>query len=291
MAEDPPNEKGPEPALDKDSVEWRRGRGQQRQPEEATRDSPRDSGDGLEYDDDDDFELDQAYADPNRMTLGMRLGYFLLLMVIAGMVGYLILIILYPEQFGTRDWIGAKSTKERTSQEEKAAAALKGFQLGGIHLGISPEEARRIYPSMRLEPAPYNRQTGYFLHHNGQYQVSFRNPERGGRAFRVKSEHTYPKVSYLELLTELSGKYGKPVKSGCGAVDEAIAIQCTLRWKMKGVLIEALIRTAVPESGQDAQTLLAVTATDTRLDSAFIGLKGEKGKKKVRKKLPPLMPK
>ena len=46
------------------------------------------------------------------------------------------------------------------------------------------------YDRMRLEPAPYRRQTGYFLHHDGQYQVSFRSPERGGRAFRIKSEHT-----------------------------------------------------------------------------------------------------
>ena len=78
-------------------------------------------------------------------------------------------------------------------------------------------------------------------------------------------------VSYLELLTELSGNFGKSAESGCRAEDEIIAIQCTLRWEMKGVLIEALIRAAVPEGGQDAQTLLA--ATDTRPDSAFIGLK------------------
>ena len=86
-------------------------------------------------------------------------------------------------------------------------------------------------------------------------------------------------------MTELSRKYGKPAESGCRAEDEIIAIQCTLRWEMKGVLIEALIRTAVPEGGLDAQTLLAVTAT--RPDSAFIGLK----EKKIRKKLPSLMPK
>ena len=106
-------------------------------------------------------------------------------MVIAGMVGYLILIVLYPEQFAARDWNDTTATKE-----DEAAAALKGFKLGGIHLGISAEEAGRVYPSMRLEPAPYRRQTGYFLHHDGQYQVSFRSPERGGRAFRIKSEHT-----------------------------------------------------------------------------------------------------
>ena len=92
-------------------------------------------------------------------------------------------------------------------------------------------------------------------------------------------------VSYLELLTELSGNFGKSAESGCRAEDEIIAIQCTLRWEMKGVLIEALIRTAVPEGGLDAQTLLAVTAA--RPDSAFIGLK----EKKISKKLPSLMPK
>ena len=106
-------------------------------------------------------------------------------MVIAGMVGYLILIVLYPEQFAARDWNDATATKE-----DEAAAALKRFKLGGIHLGIFAEEAGRVYPSMRLEPAPYRRQTGYFLHHDGQYQVSFRSPEHGGRAFRIKSEHT-----------------------------------------------------------------------------------------------------
>ena len=56
---------------------------------------------------------------------------------------------------------------------------------------------------------------------------------------------------------------------------------------MKGVLIEVLIRTAVPEGGLVAETLLAVTVTDIRPDSAFIGLK----EKKIRKKLPPLVPK
>ena len=49
---------------------------------------------------------------------------------------------------------------------------------------------------------------------------------------------------------------------------------------MKGVLIEVLIRTAVPEGGLDAQTLLALTATDTRPDSAFTGIKENKDKEK-----------
>ena len=99
MADDPPIEKVPEPARDNATYERRKARQQQRQAEEAARDS----SDRLENDADGDLDLDQAYADPPRMTPTMRLLYFLLLMVIAGMVGYLILIVLYPEQFAARD--------------------------------------------------------------------------------------------------------------------------------------------------------------------------------------------
>ena len=99
MADDTPIEKVPEPARDNAAYERRKARQQQHQAEEAARDS----SDRLENDADGDLDLDQAYADPHRMTPTMRLLYFLLLMVIAGMVGYLILIVLYPEQFAARD--------------------------------------------------------------------------------------------------------------------------------------------------------------------------------------------
>ena len=116
MADDPLIEKVPEPARDNAAYERRKARQQQHQAEEAARDSPRDSSDRLENDADGDLDLDQAYDDPHRMTPTMRLLYFFLLMVIAGMVGYLILIVLYSEQFAARDWIDATATKERPPQ-------------------------------------------------------------------------------------------------------------------------------------------------------------------------------
>ena len=103
MADDPLIEKVLEPARDNAAYERRKARQQQHQAEEAARDSPRDSSDRLENDADGDLDLDQAYPDPHRMTPTIRLLYFLLLMVIAGMVGYLILIVLYPKQFTARD--------------------------------------------------------------------------------------------------------------------------------------------------------------------------------------------
>ena len=62
MADDPPIEKVPEPARDNATYERRKARQQQRQAEEAARDSS-------------DLHLDQAYADPHRMTPTMRLLY------------------------------------------------------------------------------------------------------------------------------------------------------------------------------------------------------------------------
>ena len=223
-------------------------------------------------DDDDDLDL-ESFDDINKMTLGMRVIYVLTLMGMAAMVGYLILLVMFPEQFSTKDWIGATSD---IKTETNAQARLKGFQLGGVDLGMTTDEARRVYPSLRLETAPNGEQTGFFRHHDGDYQVFFRGSDRGGGAYRIQSLHYFPRVSYLELLTEVTGRYGKPTGSDCGAPADTIAILCRLHWKFKGVKLDAEIRTSVSESGTEARTTLRVTATDTRLDIAPAKLEKKK---------------
>jgi hypothetical protein len=238
----------------------------------AVRRSPREAPDDIEDIDDDDLELG-SFDDLNKMTLGMRVVSFLTLLGAAAMVGYLVLLVLYPERFSPQDWIGASSEKQA-----EALARLKGFQLGGAYLGMTPDEARRVYPSLRLEAAPNGEQRGFFRHHEGEYRVFFRDSDWGGRAYRIQSLHYFPRVSYLELLTEVTGRYGKPTGSDCGTPADTIAILCRLHWKMKGVKLNAEIRTSVSASGNEARTSLRVTATDTRRDLA----PAKAGKKKKR---------
>ena len=229
------------------------------------------------------FDIDPAYG---KMTLGMRIMYFLMLMGVAFLVGYLILSILYPDQFSPRDWIG--SAKPGSEAEQ---VRLRGFQLGGVYLGVIPGEVRRVYPSLRLEPntnaGPEDKahQFGLFLHHDGEYQISFHGPKRGNRVFKVRSLHAYPKVSYLELLTELSGRYGKPGKSDCQASETGIGIQCVLHWRTKDTLLTAQINTIAPNDGGDAKTTLEVMAKDIRPDHFFARVKT-----KTRRELPDFSP-
>jgi hypothetical protein len=213
--------------------------------------------------DDDDLDLEASTDDINKMTIGMRVVSFLTFLGMAAMVGYLILLVLYPERFGAPDWIG-------TSTEKPASALARpmGFQLGNVTLGLTTDEVLRVYPSLRLEAAPNGEQTGLFRHHEGDYQVFFREPDRGGRAYRIQSLHYFPRASYLELLTEVSGRYGKPTGSDCGTPGDTFAILCRLHWKMKGVRLNVEIRTSVSESGNEARTSLRVTATDIRRDIA-----------------------
>ena len=256
-----------------------------RKPPEAPR-AAQDSD--LDPDLDDDLELDGFGIDPlyGKMTLGMRLAYFLMLVGVVAMVGYLILIILFPDQFALRDWIGSAAPETGSEQ-----VRLKGFQLGGVYLGVTPDEVRRDYPSLRLEPNPnagLNEKTyqfGYFFHHEGEYQISFLGPKRGNRVFEVQSLHTYQKVSYLELLTELSGRYGKPGKSECQASETNIGIQCILYWRTKDTLLNAQINTIAPKDGGEAKTTLQVTAKDIRPDHFFARVKT-----KTRQKLPDFSP-
>lgn len=226
-----------------------------------------------DFEDEPDFH--EAFGDPNKMTLTMRVSFTLLLLGVAGMVAYLALVILYPDQFASRQWIGATADK-RMDKVAGVQALTRGFELGGIHLGIPPSEARRRYPSLRLEPDPGGGQKGFFLHHDGEYQVSFKGLEQGERAYRIQSRHEFAKISYLELLAELSGRYGQPAGSGCRAAEKAVAMQCNLFWKMEGVRLTAEIKTSVSESGDGARTLLTVIATDVRPGRLFQGL----GKKK-----------
>ncbi len=240
----------------------------------AVRRPRREAPAGIKDFDDDDDDLDlESFDDINKMTLGMRVVSFLTLLGVAGMVGYLILLVLYPERFSPQDWIGASSEKQAGS-----LVTLKGFQLGNVTLGMTADEVRRVYPSLRLEAAPNGEPTGLFRHHEGDYQVFFRDSDRGGRAYRIQSLHYFPRVSYLELLTEITGRYGKPTGSDCGTPADTIAILCRLHWKMKGVRLNVEIRTSVSESGNEARTSLRVTATDTRRDIA----PAKPGKKKKR---------
>jgi len=221
---------------------------------------------------DDDLMDDALPSDPNRMTLGMRVFFVVLMLAVAGMITYLVLNILYPEQFAKPSWIGAKSTKESGSGGG-GAAMPKGFQVGGIAMGMTPAEAKAVYPDIRFEPAPGGGTTGVFRHHDGEYRVTFHAPDHRERAYRISSRHVYPKVSYVDLLSQMSGKYGRPEATSCGAEEGTIAIRCALQWTLVDAALDAQIRTAAPAGGadatKDAVTTLTVTAVDLRPDVMF----------------------
>ena len=239
--------------------------------------------DETDLDDDlDDYDIGPAY---DEMTLPIRLAYYLFLLSIPVLIGYLILLIMFPDEFAPRNWVSeARLEKEGTIQ-------LKGFQLGGIYLGSTPGEARRVYPLLRLEANPNAGVTdqiahyGYFTHHGGEYRISFLGPKKGSRAFKVRSTHAYSKVSYLELLEELSGRYGKPGEADCQASEKTIGIQCALYWRMADALVNAQIKTTAPKGDGEAMTTLVVTAKDTRPDHFFASRKP-----KIRKPLLDLTP-
>ncbi|MDA1091352.1 MAG: hypothetical protein O3A85_13700 [Proteobacteria bacterium] len=60
----------------------------------------------------------------------MRVAFTLLLISIGAMILYLVLLILYPDQFPAKDWIGATADKKIYSGAENPAWA-RGFELGG----------------------------------------------------------------------------------------------------------------------------------------------------------------
>lgn len=298
MADIPPGDDTvPEPAGARKPGQAKKPPGKDQAPAPDPIDDDGDSQGG-DSDDLDDFEFEGDYG---KTTALMKFGYVILLAGMAFMIGYLVLIVIYPDRFATQDWIGGKSKKKEAVSIEVDLTLIKSFQIGGLRLGYTPEEARRAFPSIRLTatpsfgPSDRGAQIGYYRHHDGDYQAFFRGPEKGNRLFKVESRHTYSEISYLELLTELSGRYGKPQKSDCGPLEGEIGIRCELYWRMSETLLKARILTAAPKGGGDSVTELFVQARDTRPNLYFFRLKAqqeartEKGPKK-KKSLKDLRP-
>jgi hypothetical protein len=216
----------------------------------------------------DDLDFEETFGDPSGMTLGMKIATTLMILVAVVMVVYLVLLVLYPERYGPEDWIGAKAPKQ-AGAKAPSLEALKGFELGGIQLGLPADEAFKVYPSMQFTPNPKGGRIGAYQYHEGQFQVFFHGLEKSGRAYRIESRHVFTKISYLELLTELSQRYGQPSKSECGAGDEIIAIECHLVWTYPTFGLSANIKTTVSDDGSRASTALRVIAIDIRPDSFF----------------------
>jgi len=241
-------------------------------------------------DDLDDFLLESAYG---KISIWMRLGYFLLVVGIAAMVGYLVLLVVFPEKFSSQDWIGEKSQNKKTGTSIAVdLTLLKSFKIGGLRMSFTPEEAQRTFPSLTLTanpnfgPSDHVAQFGHYRHHDGDYQVFFHGPKQGNRLFKVESRHVYSKISYLELLTELNGRYGKPQKSVCGAQEKGIGISCELYWRMSETLVSAKILTTAPKGGGPSVTELFIQARDIRTNIYFSRLKNqlEDRVKEVKKK-------
>lgn len=224
-----------------------------------------DPDEDLKYSDDPAFE--ETFGDPSGMTLGMKAITTLLIIAIIVMVGYLVLLVLYPEQYGSDKWIGEGVAKKVAGTE--SGAPLKGFELGGIHLGLPADEAVKVYPSLGFTPHPEGGRIGTYRHHEGDYRVLFHGLEKNTRAWRIESRHVFTKISYLELLGELSQRYGQPTRSGCGAEEKIISIECKLFWQYPAVSLTAQIKTTVSDDGNQASTALVVTAIDLRPDSFF----------------------
>ena len=252
---------------------------------------PRPAPEPIDADRDDDFDdLDDFNIGPV-MTVWMRLGYVIMLLGVAAIVIYLVLIILYPDQFATPDWIGEKSPKKNGKASiEVDLTQIKSFKIGGLHLGDSLDVVRRTFPSISLQanpnfgPSDHVAQIGRYRHHEGDHQAFFRGPKQGNRLFKVETRHTYAKISYLELLGELSGRYGKPQKSTCGAQEKEIGIRCELYWRMSETLVKAIILTTAPRGGGAAVTELFVQARDIRPDTYFSRLKAQQKKPAKKKK-------
>ena len=216
----------------------------------------------------DDLAFEETFGAPAGATAVTKMISTLVVLAVIAMVGYLVLLVIYPDEFGSENWIGVAAVKKPGTSGE-AEILLRGFELGGIQLGTPADKVHKLYPEMRFTPHPKGGRIGTFLHHEGEYRVFFHGLEKNVRSWRIESRHVYTKISYLELLSELSQRYGQPTGSDCDAGVQVIAIECDLVWSYPAFNLSAQIKTTVSEDANQASTSLGIIAIDLRPDKVF----------------------
>ena len=93
---------------------------------------------------------------------------------------------------------------------------IPAFRLSGIELGMTPIEVGSVYPSISMSGPPTARQTGRIRIGNGDYSISFMEPEAGRKSYRIHYTEIFSDFTEREVLERLSKKFGPPEVNQCG---------------------------------------------------------------------------
>ncbi len=104
------------------------------------------------------------------------------------------------------------------------------LHLGGVTLGMTPADVRRLHPNLALTAADTGESRGTFVFHGVAYTVWFLGRDGGEKAFRIRADETFPTFTEADFQARFAEIFGRPVTSECTRSTLSGVDKCRFRW-------------------------------------------------------------
>ena len=150
---------------------------------------------------------------------------------------------------------------------------IKGFNLAGISMGMTPNMIRVIHPKLTVLPGNELSFRGQFVDRYTPYAVWFAKTDKQPRAYRIRYHRRYHTSDENEALNIFGRKLGRPLSTSCMRSRLAASAKtCVFKWLRKGVEV-IMVSKLIYFVNADPRTYVSITATDIQIASKLKRLK------------------
>lgn len=104
------------------------------------------------------------------------------------------------------------------------------LHLGGVTLGMTPADIRRLHPNLALTAAATGESLGTFVFRGVAYTVWFLGRDGGEKAFRIRADETFPTFTEAHFQARFAEIFGRPATSECTRSTVSGVDECRFRW-------------------------------------------------------------
>ena len=142
----------------------------------------------------------------------------------------------------------------------------KGFQIGGVTLGMTPAMIGRLHSNLEVSTGENGEKKGSYASGGAFYNLKFIGTAGDYKAYRLRYDQAFSTIPQTEILDSISRKHGNPATSDCVRSIAKPATRCHFRWWPDGgVVLDVYIAEIDGLSGQ-TRTEVSVLAVDMNLE-------------------------
>ncbi len=142
----------------------------------------------------------------------------------------------------------------------------KGFEIGGVTLGMTPAMIGRLHSNLKLTTGKDGGKNGSYASGGAFYNLKFISTEGDYKAYRLRYDQAFSTIPQTEILNSISRKHGNPATSDCVRSTAKSATKCHFRWWPDGGVVLDVYTAEIDDTRGRTHTEVSMVAVDMNLE-------------------------